>query len=226
MSTLRRARSVGVVFAAIGIFLAALAACGGDDNDQNIVQPGAPGEPSKTLSEDEAEALETPTYNPADVRFMQGMIHHHAQALAMTSLAPKNGAGRDVRLIAKRIALSQKPEIDVMRRWLLARDQQAPVLHAAHVHAHGILSGQLMPGMLTKRQLTRLRGAHGKPFDRLFLRDMILHHEGALVMVRRLYAQGGGLQSASDAFARHVEADQEIEIARMNEVLAKFQAAA
>jgi uncharacterized protein (DUF305 family) len=143
----------------------------------------------------------------------------------MTSLAPKNGAGRDVRLIAKRISLSQKPEIDVMRRWLLARGQQAPVLHAAHGHAHGILSGQLMPGMVTKRQLNRLRAARGKAFDRLFLRDMIFHHEGALSMVHRLYTQGGGLQSASDAFARHVEADQGIEIARMREVLARFGAA-
>jgi len=78
----------------------------------------------------------------------------------------------------------------------------------------------LMPGMLTERQLAQLGRAKGRPFDRLFLEFMIRHHEGALTMVRRLYAAGGGLESEADSFARHVEADQRIEIARMQQLLA------
>jgi uncharacterized protein (DUF305 family) len=49
---------------------------------------------------------------------------------------------------------------------------------------------------------------------------MIRHHEGALAMVQELYATGGGLEPASDRFAREVDADQGIEIRRMRELLA------
>ena len=224
---LKRARSAGLI-AALGVLIAAvaLASCGGDGDEQaapNVVQPGAPGEPARTLSEDELANLESPKYNDADVRFMQGMVHHHAQALAMTALAPRNRAGRDVRLIARRIALSQDAEFELMRDWLLDRGQAAPTLHKAHGHAHGVLAGVRMPGMLTQARLDRLRAARGPSFDRLFLRDMTFHHQGALTMVGRLYDQGGGLESASDAFARHVYADQEIEIGRMQELLATLE---
>ena len=105
-----------------------------------------------------------------------------------------------------------------MRRWLTTRGEPAPILHRAHGHAHGIGQGQ-MPGMLNDTQLRRLEGARGADFDRLFLRDMIQHHHGALVMVQRLYADNGGVESEADAFARSVDADQMIEIERMQGML-------
>ena len=105
-----------------------------------------------------------------------------------------------------------------MRRWLRTRDEPAPILHRAHGHAHGIGQGA-MPGMLSDAELRRLAGARGAVFDRLFLRFMIQHHHGALVMVQRLYADNGGVESESDAFARSVDADQMIEIERMQGML-------
>jgi uncharacterized protein (DUF305 family) len=187
----------------------------------NIVQPGAPGEGTRTLTPAELAELEPPKHTQDDVRFMQGMIHHHAQALRMTSLVPRRSTRRDVELLAKRIDLSQESEIDLMRRWLDARGEEAPQLHRPHGHAHG--SGRvLMPGMLTERELARLGAARRARFDRLFLQFMIRHHQGALRMVEELHAAGSGTEPEVDAFARHVQADQDIEIARMRRMLAQL----
>lgn len=118
--------------------------------------------------------------------------------------------------------ISQEGEIELMRQWLADRGENAPELHRVHGHAHGPRAGELMPGMATAAQLKRLRAARGEAFDRLFLELMIRHHEGALTMVRQLELQGGGLEPNLDAFARHLEADQAIEIARMQDLLSRL----
>ena len=222
----------GAACVAAAIAGLALAACSGDAEQvegqttgevaPNIVQPGAPGEPSATLSAEDLANLPKERYTDADVGFMQGMIHHHAQALRMTALVPRRTDSADIRLLARRIDASQVTEIEQMRRWLTTRDEPAPILHRAHGHAHGI-GVAAMPGMLTQAQLQRLKAVRGSSFDRLFLRRMIQHHRGALTMVERLYAGGGGLEPAADAFARHVYSDQTIEIARMEQLLAQLR---
>ena len=106
-----------------------------------------------------------------------------------------------------------------MRKWLETRDEETPILHRVHGHAHGT-GVAAMPGMLTLRQRQRLEIATGTAFDRLFLRFMIQHHRGALTMVDLLYASDGGLEPEADAFARHVDSEQTIEIARMEQLLA------
>jgi uncharacterized protein (DUF305 family) len=214
-----------VLLAALALVLAG---CSGSDAEEaqptgevapNIVQPGAPGEPSRTLSLEELAALEAPEHGDVDVAFMQGMIHHHAQALRMTALVPERSASRDVQTLARRIDVSQESEIEVMTDWLRERGEASPELHREHGHAHG--GGQvLMPGMLSEPELQRLEAADGAEFDRLFLEFMIRHHEGALTMVQQLYAGGGGVESSVDAFGRHVDADQQIEISRMQGLLA------
>ena len=211
-------------------FLAVVAlagGCGGDDEPQglvgetapNIVQPGAPGEPTRTLTPEQLAELETTGHTDDDVEFVQGMIHHHAQALRMTALVPARSSSSAIELLARRIDLSQEPEIEQMRKWLKVRGEPAPELHRPHGHAHGVGQG-LMPGMLTEVEMQRLRRAKGKPFDRLFLRFMIEHHRGAVQMVNDLYASGGGGESEVDALARHIDSDQLIEIGRMEQMLA------
>jgi uncharacterized protein (DUF305 family) len=216
---------------------ALLAGCGGgsSDDDQesaapvgqpapNIIQPGAPGQPSRKLTPEELAQIPATTHTPADVDFMQGMIHHHAQALWMTALVPKHTTNRQVRLLAKRMDISQQAEIEQMQKWLTARGEPAPKLHRLHGHAHGI-GLKPMPGMLTKPQVERLRAARGKAFDRLFLRYMIQHHQGALTMVADLYEADAGNEPEIGIFVRHVDADQGIEIGRMQEMLARLDAA-
>ena len=138
----------------------------------------------------------------------------------MTALVPRHSIGGELPLLAERMDISQTSEIEQMQRWLRDRGQDVPVLHSAHQHAHGPGAGMMMPGMLTEEQLRRLGRARGEEFNKLFLTFMIHHHEGALTMVRQLYAANGGAEPETDAFARHVEADQRIEIARMQQLLA------
>jgi len=189
-----------------------------------IVQPGAPGEPSRTISAEQAQAAERVRHTPADVDFMQGMIHHHAQALVMTKLARERRRGDDIALFARRMDLSQRTELEQMEAWLAERGEPVPSA-ADHAHEHGP-DGELMPGMVGLAQLERLARARAGAFDRLFLRFMTRHHNGALTMVAILRAHGGGLEPEIDAFARHVESDQHIEIGRMADLRAQLPPAA
>jgi uncharacterized protein (DUF305 family) len=156
-----------------------------------------------------------PGFTEADVRFMQGMIGHHAQALEMTALLKTRTTRDDMKLLALRIEVSQRDEIKQMQQWLRDRGQSAPDEHAHHAH-----DAKLMPGMLTPDEMARLTAATGPEFDRLFLELMIRHHQGALVMVRELLAQPGAAQNSEIfAFASDVESDQSMEINRMRAML-------
>ncbi len=180
-----------------------------------VIQPGAPGEPSETLSPEEVEGVETAPYTDADVEFMQGMIHHHRQALTMTALVPDRTGRKDIPLLAERIEISQEDELTRMESWLEARDEEIPPEgpDAGHV-------GHL-PGMLTEAELARLERASGRRFDRLFLRFMIRHHVGALRMVADLREEpASGAEPELSVFTNHVEADQSSEISRMEGLLA------
>ncbi|MBW3571143.1 MAG: DUF305 domain-containing protein [Gemmatimonadetes bacterium] len=154
-----------------------------------------------------------------DVRFMTGMIAHHAQALDMVALVPERATRADVRRMAERIEVSQRDEIAMMQRWLQARGHPVPAADAAHAH-HGPAHAR-MPGMLSEEEMQRLAAARGPEFDRLFLELMIRHHEGALEMVAELFGTPGGGQ-ASEVFhvASEVGADQRMEIERMRTMLA------
>jgi uncharacterized protein (DUF305 family) len=171
-----------------------------------------------------AYGQDTPHYTAADVRFMQGMIGHHAQALAMTALIPGRTDRQDIRLLGQRIEVSQKDEIKMMQQWLKERGQPVPAVDAQHQHGAGhdmnmpgmAMSDTLMPGMLTAAQLAELASTRGDDFTRLFLKDMIRHHEGALVMVANLLGTtASGQEPEVFRFASEVDTDQRAEIARM-----------
>jgi uncharacterized protein (DUF305 family) len=203
--------------AAIVLALTCAASCrSASEGRAPLVQPGAPGQDSRAISAGQAADLSKVRFTDADVRFMQGMIGHHAQALEMTALVPSRTAGEDMKKLALRIEVSQADEIAMMKRWLEDRRQAVPDRHAHHAHG-----ARLMPGMLTADEMTRLAAASGIDFDRLFLVGMIKHHEGALTMVQELYGSGGGAGQESEiyAFASDVDADQRMEIDRMRAML-------
>ena len=162
-------------------------------------------------------------YTAADVRFMQGMIGHHSQAVVMAGWAPSHGAGGSVRILAGRIDVAQRDEIGFMQRWLAERKLSVPDAAAQMQHAvsmPGMSMGDLMPGMLTPEQMTELDHARGADFDRLFLTYMIQHHQGALSMVDQLFGtQGAGQELYIFRFASDVSADQFTEIDRMRLML-------
>ena len=153
---------------------------------------------------------------------MQGMIGHHAQAVEMTDLVDSRTASDAMRKLAQRIQVSQADEINMMERWLSTRGEDVPAAHAHH--AMEGMAATLMPGMLTPEEMARLSAAQGREFDRLFLEGMIKHHEGALVMVKDLFASAGAGQDAEIfGFATDVDADQRMEIDRMRGMLKEYQ---
>jgi uncharacterized protein (DUF305 family) len=183
-----------------------------------IVQPGAPGKPSRVITPEDAARLR-PGVSAADVRFMQGMIAHHAQAVEMTALLKTRTTSPQMRKLAERIDVSQSDEMKMMREWLESHGAAVP-----DEHAHHAPGAPLMPGMLSAQDMERLSAASAVAFDRLFLEYMIKHHEGALVMVRELFATPGAAQDADIyAFASDVNADQRMEIARMSAMLKELQ---
>jgi len=182
-----------------------------------IIQPGAPGEPSRAIDATRAVDLSKVRFTTADVEFMQGMIGHHAQAIEMTDLLKTRTGRPEMRKLAERIDISQADEIKMMQQWLVARGQIAPDQFAHHHES------MMMPGMLTPEQMQRLSAARGPEFDRLFLEGMIAHHGGALTMVADLMKQPGAAQeSEMFAFVSDVEADQQAEIGRMQAMLLEF----
>lgn len=179
-----------------------------------IVQLGAPGEPNRTMSPEEAASLEQAGHTEADIEYMQMMILHHEQALTMTGYVEDRTRDRDIRLLAERMQISQDGEMDQMAAWLQERGTPLRDEHGGHGGGHD------MPGMLTDEQLAELEAAKGAEFDRLFLQYMIQHHQGAMEMTADLWAAGGGQEASIGEFARHVESDQGIEITRMQQMLA------
>jgi uncharacterized protein (DUF305 family) len=204
----------------IALLSVSAVACGGTRQTRPpIVQPGAPGEASRVVTPDKAADVSRVGHTAADTRFMQGMIAHHAQAVEMTELLSTRTSSDAMRKLAGRIQASQTDEIKMMERWLSSHGEEVP-----SAHAHHMMGTTLMPGMLTQEELDRLAAVRGSEFDRLFLEGMIKHHEGALVMVKELFATpGAGQDSDIFAFASDVDADQRMEIDRMRGMLKEFE---
>ncbi|MEO0606883.1 MAG: DUF305 domain-containing protein [Pseudomonadota bacterium] len=185
--------------------------------DVVILQPGAPGQPTKTLTAIEAASIAGSTYTDDDVRFMQDMIPHHAQAVEMAALVEDRTNTESVIAVAGRIDASQADEIAFMQDWLSTRGESLP---AADSHQHTHMSPEKM-GMATPAQMADLAAANGAAFDELFLTLMVTHHDGAVTMVGDLLEQPG---SAYDPvlfeFVNDVVNDQTAEIERMNDLLA------
>ena len=161
-------------------------------------------------------------YTEADIRFMSGMIGHHAQAIKMARWAPTHGASPAVIRLTERIVNAQTDEINLMSNWLSARRQPVPEPspEGMKMTMGGADHVMLMPGMLTAPQMKELDAARGEEFDRLFLTYMIQHHKGAVSMVRELFgARGAGQDETIFKFASDVEVDQTTEINRMFEML-------
>ncbi len=203
-----------------GLFSLPICAQQADPATPVVVQPGAPGQPSRTLPSSTRATL--PPRSPADVQFMQGMIMHHAQAVEMIGLIESRTENKNLRSLGERISSSQSDEMKFMKRWLEARGEPTslmmPKMHGGHISSHLLM----MPGMLTKEQMEALKKAKGAEFDRLFLSGMIRHHNGALIMVKDLFDTAGAGQDAElFNFVTDVDSGQRAEIKIMQTMLEK-----
>lgn len=220
---------LAIVIAFAGVSSSPTLAHQTDSGKPAVVQPGAPGKPSKTLPSSTKATL--PPLSQADVEFMQGMIMHHAQAIEMTALIDSHSENKDLHALGARISRSQSDEIKFMQRWLAVRGEpvsmgpQKMSGSESHMDQHMNMSHDsmhLMPGMLTPEQMEALRKANGAEFDRLFLTGMIQHHNGALTMVKDLFDSAGAGQDAElFDFATDVDTGQRAEIRIMQGMLDK-----
>lgn len=184
-----------------------------------VVQPGAPGQPTKTLPPTTRAKL--PPNSAADVQFMQHMIMHHAQAVEMTALIDSHTKNKELNTLGARISRSQADEIKFMKRWLATRGEPTAPAMMHNMHGMDMSShSMLMPGMLTPKQMDALRKAKDTEFDRLFLEGMIQHHTGALTMVKDLFDTAGAGQDAElFNFTTEVDSGQRAEIRIMQTML-------
>lgn len=154
-------------------------------------------------------------YTEADVRFMQGMIAHHAQAIYMSHMAASHGANPRLMKLATKIDQSQVAEIKLMQDWLRTRNQMVPDTSSWH--------HMMMSGMLTTEQIAALDGSKGAQFDKNYLQYMIQHHEGALKMVDDLLATPRAGQEVNvSVFANDVVVVQTAEIGAMRRMLSNL----
>jgi uncharacterized protein (DUF305 family) len=166
------------------------------------------------------------SFTQADVKFMTGMIAHHAQALVMSRLAPENGASPQVQTLASRIINAQKDEIATMQQWLRDREQPVVKYDIDGINLTITIEGKewtdyrKMRGVLSQQQLKDLSQATGQNFDQLFLKQMIEHHAGAVFMVDNLFDKDGAAQdNESYRLASNIQVDQKTEIERMRKML-------
>lgn len=212
----------GFIVAIILFFFAATAVYSQQSDSPVVVQPGAPGQPTKVLPSTTRAVL--PPRSVKDIEFMQGMIMHHAQAVEMTALIKDRTDNREVNRLGARISQSQSDEMNFMKRWLTARGESVEMkmnmsgMSSSH-HNHKEMT---MPGMLSAKQMDALKDAKGSKFDELFLRGMIQHHEGALTMVKEMFDTAGAGQDAElFNFATDVDSGQRAEINIMQTLLDK-----
>lgn len=207
---------------AAGLALCALAACGGGRSATSAGAPhiGMMGD-AAAIARAKADSTRYP-YTAADIRFMSGMISHHAQAIHMSKWAPTHGASAAILRLTERIINAQTDEISLMQHWLRDRNQPVPDANPAGMKMTmgGVEHVMLMPGMLTEDQMRQLDASRALEFDRLFLTFMIQHHRGAVAMVKELFDSHGAAQDESVfKFASDVNVDQTTEINRMLQML-------
>jgi uncharacterized protein (DUF305 family) len=150
-------------------------------------------------------------HTAADVTFAQTMIPHHTQAVEMSDMMlKKDGIPASVTALATKIKAAQGPEIQTMTGWLTGWNEPTmmPSGHAGHS----------MNGMMSDADIKALNAAKGTEAARLFLKQMIAHHEGAVMMARTESTAGKSPDAVQ--LSKDIVSAQEAEIQEMQKLLA------
>ena len=202
---MRTRNLVGLAVAAITV--AALSAC-----STSTTSAPAPASSASTP----ATASASTDHNAADVTFVQGMIPHHTQAVAMSQQAATRATTPKVKDLAHRIEKAQEPEIQQMNGLLKAWGEPEP---SPGMGDMGGMSRSEMPGMMTDDQMSQLGTTSGAAFDRMFLQMMIEHHKGAIAMSQTELDQGENAEAKE--LAQSIITSQQAELTEMSNLLAQ-----
>ncbi|MCX5561426.1 DUF305 domain-containing protein [Streptomyces sp. NBC_00038] len=204
----------------VAVLALALAACGSDGSTSH--DSSMPGMNHGTGS---ASASATPdsAFNDADVMFAQQMIPHHQQAVEMAELADGRADDQEIKDLAAAIEKAQDPEINTMEGWLKSWGKPLPSASASSSTGdmagmdHGSGESSAMPGMMSDQDMTALKDAKGKDFDKKFAQLMIGHHQGAITMAED--EQKNGSNADAKKLATAIVTAQTAEIEKMNKIL-------
>jgi uncharacterized protein (DUF305 family) len=197
-----------------------LAACGGDDDEETTATTAPPAGAVTTepgASPDTTMAGDMEDHNDADIAFATGMIAHHRQAVAMADIVLEKGEDPDVIDLAQRIKDAQEPEIATMTGWLEMWGAPVPDDSMGGMD-DGMDDGMGGDGMASAEEMAALEAAEPPELERLFMEDMIRHHEGAIAMAQTELAEG--LFPDAKALAQDIIDAQQAEIDEMNGLLA------
>jgi len=175
--------------------------------------PGAGGSSSDSSAGSSTGSSATAAFNDADVLFAQLMIPHHKQAVEMSEdLLAKTGVDARVTDIATSIKAAQQPEIDQMTGWLT--QWGAPEESSGGMAGMGGMGN----GMMSDDDMMALRSSSAADAGALFLSQMIMHHEGAIVMAQAELTDGESADA--QALARSIVETQTAQITEMKDLLA------
>jgi uncharacterized protein (DUF305 family) len=177
-------RSLTIGAAAVAAFVT-VTACSNSGNQQQAQSTTPARVTSSSTVAAPAEA-----HNEADVTFAQQMIPHHGQAIQMSDmLLGKQGIDPKVSALATQIKAEQAPEIQTMQSWLNAWGQTStpstsPSMNMPGTPDHGGMPGMSGSGMMSDQDMAALQNAQGLEASKLFLTQMITHHQGAIAMAQ------------------------------------------
>lgn len=190
-----------------------LAGCG----DNTAGAPSSSSAPQSTTPSPSTSTSVSAEFTAADVMFVQMMLPHHEQAVAMsTTLLNKNGVNPEVTALAEQITAAQQPEIDTMKSWLTAWSQQ----EKSDGGMGGMDHGSGADGMATDAQLKEFQAADGAAGQKMYLEMMTAHHQGAITMAQNEIRDGKNPQAIQ--LAKDIVATQEQEITVMKDLVAKL----
>lgn len=218
-----RRRLFTLTAAAIAVLLT-MVACGDSEN------PSAPSNTFRMPSRASGSAESTPSaHNADDVTFAQSMITHHQQAIQMSDIIlGKQGIDTRVIDLANKIKAAQGPEIQQMQTWLTQWAQQTtapttalsstPATTMPGMPSHSGMPGMTgMQGMMSDQDMQALRNAQGIEASKLFLTQMIQHHQGAITMAQNEIHSGQ--YTPAIALAQSIVTNQQQEIDTMQTLL-------
>jgi uncharacterized protein (DUF305 family) len=157
-------------------------------------------------SSSSATATAAGAHNQADISFAQNMVMHHQQAIEMADMVlGKTGVNAKVTELAQNIKDAQQPEIDTMNGWLKSWA------------ASSSMPSQDMGGMMSDSDMAALTDASSADAGKLFLTQMVQHHQGAIDMANQEVKTGKNTDAV--ALAKKIVTDQTAEIATMQSLL-------
>ena len=213
-------RKPAVIIAGTALAALVLAGCSSDPSPVSTATSGGPASSAAAPAASQGPPAAGP-HNAQDVTFVKDMLPHHTQAVEMADMALNRDTTPEVKALAMQIRGAQAPEISSMAGWLVGWGQEVPSPDSSTLG--GSMGGGSMggkaggTGMMSPDQMTRLDGATGSEFAKMWLTDMTEHHTSAVDMARTETTSGQSTDAKK--LAADIISSQTAEIATMKQLL-------